>query len=75
LQLIEMSVRDDHHVPRGVRIGIQDDEAIVRAMNDKILFVVAGLHSVAEDASRSLFGGRHIGISPRGPEIIHHWAG
>jgi len=75
LQLVQMDVGDDHHVAGCVRIGIQDDEAVLAAMHDVHLGVIPFLRRLAEDASGGLFRGSNIGVAPRRPEVIHKRAG
>ncbi len=74
-KFVEMRVRDDHHVSRRVRKSIQDDEAVLAAVNDQCLGVIVSFHGVAEDASGGLLGGRNVGITPWCPEVVHHKAG
>ena len=71
LQFVEVRVGDDHHVAGSVGKRIQDDEALLAAIDDESFGVVACLHGVAEDAASRLLGGRDVGVAPRGPEVIH----
>ncbi len=57
LQFVQMGVGDDHHVAGRVGIRIQNDEAVLAAIDDERFLVVAGFRGVAEDAARGLFGG------------------
>ena len=75
LQFVQMRVRHDHHVPGRIRIRIQNDEAMLAAMNNISLGVVFLLWRIAEHASGGLFRGRDVGIPPRRPQIIHSRAG
>src|SRR4029077_9668040 len=63
--------RDDHHVTRSIGKSVQDNEAMLAAMNDVRLGVVAGLHRIAEDAASRFFCSGDIGVAPRGPEVVH----
>src|SRR5947208_2963286 len=66
-----MRVGDDHHVAGRIGIGVQDDKAMLGAMDDERLVVVSGLYGVAEDAGRCLLRCRDIRVAPGSPEIIH----
>jgi len=54
----------------GVRISVENNEAIGAAMDDARLFV--GLvDGIAEDTPRLLVRATDVGVTPRRPEIIH----
>src|ERR1019366_8207752 len=55
LQLVQVGVGHNHDVPIGVRIGIENDVAMRRAMDDKRT-LVAFFGSLAKDAIRLLVG-------------------
>jgi hypothetical protein len=40
-------------------------------MDNEPLGVVAGCHGLAENASGRFLGGGNVGVTPRGPEVIH----
>src|ERR1700691_4823844 len=66
-----MRVRNHHHVPRRVRIRIQNNETTLAAIDNPRLGIVSILDRVAENAPRSFPRGRNIGVAPRSPEVIH----
>jgi hypothetical protein len=70
LQFVEVRVGDDHDVSVGVGIGIKDDEAMLSAVNDEGL-AVGFFGGIAEDAAGFLGGAGNVGVTPRGPEMIH----
>ena len=70
-KLIEVGVGHDHHVAGGVGIGVEDNEAVLAAMNDEGFLVVVGFHGGAEDATDSLLGSGDVGVAPGSPEVIH----
>jgi hypothetical protein len=70
LQLVEVRVGYDHDVSVGVGIGIKDDEAMLSAVNDEGL-AVGFFGGIAEDAAGFLGGAGNVGVTPRGPEMIH----
>src|SRR5947209_20612464 len=57
----------------GVGKGIQDDEAILAAMNDAaVLVIFTSLPgAITEDAARGLLPTSDVGIAPRRPDVIH----
>src|SRR5260370_11695372 len=67
---------DDHHVARGVGKAIQDDVAMLAAMDDFGVFV-RKFGQLAEDAAFGaafvLAGGCDVGVAPGGPEGVHLW--
>src|SRR5260370_8640972 len=67
---------DDHHVARGVGKAIQDDVAMLAAMDDFGVFV-RKFGQLAEDAAFGaaffLAGGCDVGVAPRGPGGVHLW--
>ena len=66
-----MCVRNDHNVPTGVGIGVEDDEAMFATVNDVILAIVVLRDLVAENAAGCAIGRGDVGIAPRRPEIVH----
>jgi len=74
-EFIQMRVGHDHYVPGRVRKHVQDNEAMLAAMHDEHSAVVARVHGVAEDATGGLLGGRDVGVTPGGPEVVHQKAG
>ena len=70
LQLAEVRVGDDHDVSVGVGIGIEDDVAMLCAVNDEGL-PVGFFGGIAEDAAGFLGGAGNVGVTPWGPEMIH----
>src|SRR5579864_4215002 len=66
-----MLVWHNHHVTRGVGIGIKDDKAMFSAVNDAALFVVLRLGAIAEDTAAGLLAAGDIGVAPRRPDVIH----
>ena len=74
-QFVQVRVGHDHDVSRSVGIGVQDDEAMLAAINNARLLVVVCLNGVAEYASRSFLSGGNVGVTPRGPEVVHDKAG
>ena len=66
-----MLVGDDHDMPRGVRVGVEDDEIMLSAMDDERLLVVAGVQQFAKNASRLLIDGGHVRIAPGSPDVVH----
>src|SRR5208337_2354466 len=70
LQLVQVRVGHNHDMPIRVWIGIENDVAMLGAVNDAGL-LVAFFGSIAEDAARLLVGASNIGVTPRSPEIIH----
>ena len=52
LQFIQMSEGHDHHVPGGVRIGIEDDVAVLAAMDNAGLGVIPSLAANRRRRSR-----------------------
>src|SRR5664279_6539317 len=69
-----MRIGHNHGVSRGIGKGIEDDEVELAAMYDEGFLVVAGVLQLAEDALRHLVNGGDVGVAPRGPKIVHHWA-
>src|SRR5260370_30375543 len=65
---------DDHHVARGVGKAIQDDVAMLAAMDDFGVFV-RKFGQLAEDAAFGaafvLAGGWGGGVAPGGPDGLH----
>src|SRR5580658_991981 len=71
LQLVQMRVRNYHHVPWRVGIRIQNDEAMLAAIYNPCPGIVSTLDRLAEDAPRALSRRGNVGVAPRCPEIIH----
>lgn len=54
----------------GVGIGIENDVAMLAAVDDAGL-LVAFFGNIAKDAARLRLGAGHVGVTPWGPEVIH----
>ncbi len=70
VQFVQMGIRHNHDVAIRVWVGIENDVAILAAVDDSRL-LVAFFRQVAEDAARLLLGASNISVTPRSPEMIH----
>src|ERR1700678_2934839 len=66
-----MCVRNHHHMPRRVRVGVQNDETPLASIDNTRLGIIATRDCLAENALRNLSRGRNVGVAPRSPEVIH----
>jgi hypothetical protein len=71
LELIEMRKRNDHGMSRSIGIGIENYVTMMPAVYDARFRVVTLLRQIAKNTARGLFRTGDVGVSPRGPEIIH----
>src|SRR5690348_16973494 len=71
LQLICVLVRDHHNVAGSIRIGIEDDEATVAAMDDARPGVIRQFESGTKNAVLGLVSPGDIGVPPRGKNKVH----
>src|SRR5271157_2405316 len=74
IQAIDVLVRHNHDMTRGVGKGVEDDEIQLRAMDDEGFPVVAGVEQLAKDTAFRLGDRGDVGIAPGSPEVVHHWA-
>src|SRR3712207_3091285 len=66
-----MRVWRDHDVAAGVRIKVEQDEIVIRLVNDEIAAIVARLRLVAEDTGFLAGCGADVAIPPGAPEPVH----
>ena len=72
LQFIQMGERHDHHVARGVRIGVEDDVAVLAAMHDMRLWRrLPALGRSQKTHAGGLVDAGNVGVAPGSPEIVH----
>src|SRR5215831_1936246 len=50
LELVYMLIGNDHDMAGGVRVGVQNDEAVLVPMDNEGLFVVSGLGQLTKQA-------------------------
>lgn len=74
LQLAEMDEWNDHHVPVGIWIGVEDDKTGLAAVNDARLFIFF-FRKFAKDTPPGLVRPADVGVAPRRPKVIHRVAG
>ena len=76
-ELGDVRVGNDHDVAGCVGIAIENDEAVIAAMDDERLIVASAGEGVTEDAIgwRRADDLLEVGEAPRGKEMIHRVAG
>ena len=74
LQLVKVGEGHNHYVTGRIGIRVQDDIAMLGAMDDSCLGIVSELGKITEDAAGNLFSGGDVSVAPGGPEIIHRRA-
>src|SRR3989454_9716624 len=71
-KLRHMLIRHHHHVARGVRIAVQNDEVLCGAVHDERFHVIFGSERGAENALCFFTGGLgQVLVTPRRPEVVH----
>ncbi len=76
VEAVKVGVGDDHDVPRGVREGVDDDEAMLSTVEDEVALIVfragaEGGGTVTEDTGGSAVCGSDVGVAPWGEDVIH----
>lgn len=71
-----MLVGNDHDVARGVRKSVDDDKAMLAAIEDEIALVVLTIdvargRPIAKDAGGSAVRRGDIGIAPGSEDVVH----
>jgi hypothetical protein len=66
-----MAIGSDHKMPRIVREGVEDNEAVFPPVEDKPFLVVVFIGKIAENAAFLLFRDLDIGHTPGSKNVFH----